>query len=184
VFPAIKNGLRVSFVGLPSVGKSAVAREYSLRRDAVFIDSDRLVEDCLGASISTIFADFGELAFRDSEERLIDEVSKLDSYVLATGGGSILRLATRMRLKTRCLVIYLHANVETVVARLEGDSTRPLLNGSSRFEKLQLLYEQRDSLYRETAHSVIECSGLCFEEIFPFIDIAVSNYKPCLANFS
>jgi shikimate kinase len=182
VSPETKIGLCVSFVGLPSVGKSSLAREYSLQRNLVFVDSDALVEESMGLSVSKIFADLGELAFRDSEERVIDEVSLRASYVLATGGGSILRAATRVRLKTRSLVVYLHSSVEAVASRLGGELTRPLLSGSDRFEKLHMLYMQRDALYRETAHSIIECSDLCIEDILPLIDRAVTSYTAGLSS--
>lgn len=76
--------------------------------------------------------------------------------VLATGGGSVLRQANRERLRSGGKVIYLHSTPEEVFRRLRHDSSRPLLQVDDPMERLRTLYAERDPVYRETAHFLIE----------------------------
>ena len=65
----------VSLVGLPGGGKSTVGRQLSKRLGARFVDSDVVLEERLGMPIRSYFDQFGEAAFRDHEEAVIDELS-------------------------------------------------------------------------------------------------------------
>jgi shikimate kinase len=76
--------------------------------------------------------------------------------VVSTGGGSVLRPINRQRLRDRGHVIYLRSTPEEVFRRLRHDRKRPLLQVSDPLQRLRDLYEDRDPLYRATAHFVIE----------------------------
>jgi len=76
--------------------------------------------------------------------------------VLATGGGAILAQENRERMSSAGIVIYLRAPVSALVKRTRRDPNRPLLQGVDPKEKLTRLFEQRDPLYREIAHIVVD----------------------------
>lgn len=76
--------------------------------------------------------------------------------VLATGGGVVLREVNRAVLRERGLVFYLRTSPEELARRLRNDSKRPLLQGVDALRKLRELSAQRDPLYRQTAHYVVE----------------------------
>ena len=76
--------------------------------------------------------------------------------VLSTGGGAVLRPENREVLRQFGNVLYLRASPEEIYRRVKHDRTRPLLQGGNPMDKLRDLYAQRDGLYRETAHYVIE----------------------------
>ncbi len=76
--------------------------------------------------------------------------------VLATGGGAVLREANRRALHDRSTVVYLHSSPEELQRRLRHDTHRPLLQVADPRARLQQLFRERDPLYRETAHFVIE----------------------------
>lgn len=76
--------------------------------------------------------------------------------VVATGGGSVLRAVNRARLRAGAKVIYLRSTPEEVHRRLRRDQQRPLLQVADPMERLRSLYLERDPLYRETAHFVLE----------------------------
>ena len=141
---------------MPGSGKSTVGRHLARRLRLPFFDSDHVIEERLGCSIREYFAREGEAAFRDLEERAIDELTAGASSVLATGGGAVLRPANRQRLRERGQVVYLRSSPEELYRRLRHDSTRPLLQVADPLERLRALYAERDPLYRETAHFVIE----------------------------
>ena len=107
-------------------------------------------------SIRDYFEREGESSFRDVEESVIDELTSLASGVLSTGGGSVLRPVNRQRLHERGQVVYLRSSPEELFRRLRHDVNRPLLQVADPLGRLRDLYAQRDPLYRETAHFVIE----------------------------
>ncbi|GAB3356293.1 MULTISPECIES: shikimate kinase [Giesbergeria] len=144
-------------VGLPGSGKSTVGRQLARRLGVAFIDSDQVIEQRIGCSIRAFFDREGEENFRDLEESVMDELTAApEAAVLSTGGGAVLRPANRQCLHERGTVVYLRSSPEEVFRRIRHDKTRPLLQVANPLEQLRKLYAQRDPLYRETAHYVVE----------------------------
>lgn len=146
----------LSLVGLPGSGKTTVGRLLARRLHLSFVDSDAVIERRIGGSIAVFFAQSGEDAFRDIEQSVLDELTQAPPCVLSTGGGVVLRPANRQRLRERSQVIYLRSHPDEVFRRLREDTTRPLLQVDNPLQRLRELHEQRDPLYREIAHYVIE----------------------------
>jgi shikimate kinase len=115
-----------------------------------------VIEERLGHSIREAFERDGEACFRDLEEAVLDELSQHPSAVISTGGGAVLRPATRQRLRDRGQVVYLNSTPEELFRRLRHDVNRPLLQVADPLSRLRDLYAVRDPLYRETAHFAIE----------------------------
>jgi shikimate kinase len=143
-------------VGLPGSGKSTVGRQLARRNSVPFFDSDYVIEQRLGCSIREFFEREGEERFRDVEEAVLDGLTQGPASVVSTGGGSVLRSVNRERLHSRGHVVYLRSTPEEVFRRLRHDRKRPLLQVSDPLQRLRDLYADRDPLYRETAHFVIE----------------------------
>ena len=146
----------VSFVGLPGCGKSTIGRHVARAFDVRFIDSDAEIEKRIGGSIREFFEREGEGRFRDIEEAVIAELCSDADSVLATGGGSVLRAGNRAILRSASTVVYLSADPTAVFQRLRNDRHRPLLQVPDPLQKVRELHAERDPLYRETAHLVIE----------------------------
>ena len=85
----------IALVGLMGVGKSSVGRRLANALDLPFRDADAEVEAAAGRSISDIFADLGEAAFREGERRVIARLLDQPPHVLATGGGAFMNDQTR-----------------------------------------------------------------------------------------
>jgi shikimate kinase len=115
-----------------------------------------VIEERLGHSIREAFERDGEACFRDLEEAVLDELTQHPSAVISTGGGAVLRPATRQRLRARGQVVYLNSTPEELFRRLRHDVNRPLLQVADPLSRLRDLYAVRDPLYRDTAHFVIE----------------------------
>lgn len=143
-------------VGMMGAGKSTLGRMLAKRLGKRFIDADHELETRTGVGIPTIFEVEGEAGFRDREEALCAELTGLSGVVLATGGGIVLREASRRRLRDGGTVLYLHAPAETLWQRVRGSRHRPLLHGGNPQARLAEIYAERDPLYRETAHHVVE----------------------------
>jgi shikimate kinase len=142
---------------MPGSGKSTVGRHIARDIGLPFVDTDHVIEQRIGCSIREYFETQGEQAFRDVEETVIEEVMRLESHVVATGGGAVLRQANRQVLHDRGVVVYLRSTPEDLARRLRHDSHRPLLQGGNDpLRRLRTLFQDRDPLYRRTAHFVIE----------------------------
>lgn len=146
----------IVLVGLPGSGKSTVGKQLAKRLQLPFLDSDQEIEKRLGCSIREFFEREGETAFRDVEQQAIAELAVGPLAVLSTGGGAVLREANRVQLKQSGKVFYLRATPEDLMRRLRNDRTRPLLQVADPLAKLKELFEQRDPLYREASHFIVE----------------------------
>ena len=149
----------LALVGMPGCGKSTVGRHLARQLGWHFVDSDHEIEQAIGGSIRAYFEQQGESAFRDLEEQAIARLCGQRGTVLATGGGAVLRRANRQALHTGCQVIYLRSTPEELFRRLRHDTQRPLLQVRDPLQRLRELYAQRDPLYRECAHFVLDTHG-------------------------
>lgn len=146
-------------VGPMGAGKSTIGRQLarSLKRD--FHDSDREIELRTGVDIPFIFEKEGEAGFRRREAEVIDELTRRQGIVLATGGGAVTREENRRHLAERGAVIYLHTSVDQQLARTARDRNRPLLQTENPRARLEALMAEREPLYRKLAGLVIETDG-------------------------
>jgi shikimate kinase len=165
-------------VGLMGAGKTTLGRQLARRLDKRFIDADHELEARLGVSIPTIFEIEGETGFRDREEAVIDELTRMTGVVLATGGGAVLRAASRSRLKANGTVLYLHAEPETLWQRLRNSRHRPMLQAADPRNRLVELYQLRDPLYREVASHVIESDRDAVMRFVRWLDAEPAELPP------
>ncbi len=137
-------------------GKTTVGRALAKKLDKQFIDSDHEIEARSGVSIPVIFEIEGEAGFRQREADVIRNLTAREGVVLATGGGAILRPENRELLKSRGTVVYLRADINQILQRTAKDKNRPLLQTADPQQKLEQLTLEREPLYREVAHIVID----------------------------
>ena len=137
-------------------GKTTVGRHLADLLGREFLDSDHEIERKTGATIPWIFEKEGEHGFRSRESTVIDELTKKQNLVLATGGGAVTQVLNRDYLKNRGIVIYLYTPVELQLQRTYRDKNRPLLQVENPEQKLRELLNIRDPLYRDVAHYIIE----------------------------
>ena len=148
----------VVLVGLMGAGKSTVGRGLAAALQLPFRDADREIEQAAGRSVSEIFAELGEPAFRDGERRVIARlVTQEPPHVLAAGGGAFMDAETRVLVRERALSVWLKADLELLARRVGRRNTRPLLIGRDPMEVLSALAEQRHPHYAE-AHVTVEMS--------------------------
>jgi shikimate kinase len=146
----------IFLVGMMGAGKTTVGKLLSHFLEKTFYDSDREIEKRTGVSIPTIFEIEGEAGFRKRETEILSELVKTRNIVLATGGGAVLNGVNRMMLRHGGTVVYLRASIDDLWRRTRHDKNRPLLQTHDPRARLAELFVQRDPLYRETAHIVVE----------------------------
>lgn len=155
--------MNLVLIGYRGTGKSTVARQLALRLGWEWVDADVELEFQAGKSIRAIFDEDGETAFRDLESSVIEQLCARDKIVLAAGGGAILREQNRAHLRTNSKVVWLQADVATIVARLEADAAtreqRPALTAAGTAQEVSSVLEQRTPVYRECADVEIDTEG-------------------------
>ncbi len=149
----------IFLIGPMGAGKSAVGRYLARTLHLSFVDSDDEIESRTGVDIPFIFEKEGEEGFRKRETAVIDDLSKMDGVVLATGGGAVINPDSRSRLGGRGFVVYLYTTVDQQVARTQKGRERPLLESTDPRATLQELLDTRDPMYREIADIIVETDG-------------------------
>ena len=139
----------VALIGFMGVGKSSVGRMVANQLRFDFVDTDDLIEKRAGKSITTIFAEQGEAAFRELERQLVAEMSGWRHHVIATGGGLAANLENLASLKQHALVVCLWATPEAIFVRVRHQSHRPLLRHENPLEKIRTLLAERAPVYKQ-----------------------------------
>ena len=153
--------------GFMGSGKTTVSEILSDRLGLELMDTDATIEDTEGRSISSIFREDGEEAFRDMETELLTMIAgdHLRDMVISLGGGMPVREKNRELLKESGKVVYLKASPETIYERVKGDTTRPLLQGEDPLLRIKELMEGRSDVYDEAADLIIDTDNKTPDEI-------------------
>ncbi|WP_225938679.1 shikimate kinase [Kovacikia minuta] len=142
------KGVNLYLVGMMGSGKTTVGQLLADRLGYQFVDTDVLIERVAGQSVSQIFAEVGEAAFRKLESQVLAQLSAYTRRAIATGGGIVLNRENWGYLR-HGIVVWLDVPLEQLQTRLQADTTRPLLQDTDLATKLRTLMEQRQSLYAQ-----------------------------------
>lgn len=137
----------IVLVGFMGTGKSAVGLLLAKRLGREFVDLDAVVEARAGCTIAALFEAEGEEGFRKRERAAVCDVAAKAGLVVATGGGVVLNPDNLRDLAATGDVVCLTASPETILARVAGDTARPLLRGGNPVERIRELLAKRASAY-------------------------------------
>jgi shikimate kinase len=154
--PVMNQQGNVFLIGPMGAGKTTIGRHLATLLHKQFLDVDHEIEKRTGVTIPVIFEIESEAGFRRRESAMIDELTRGRDMVLATGGGAVLMEENRRVLKGRGTVVYLQADIETLVERTRRDRNRPLLQTEDPRGKIEELLRQREPIYREVAHLIVD----------------------------
>ena len=166
----------IFLVGMMGAGKTSVGRVLAKRLGKTFFDSDHVIEERTGVRVSVIFEIEGEEGFRSRERTVIDELTERTDIVLATGGGAVLDPENRRALRERGVVVYLRAAVRDLLNRTRHDKNRPLLQTGDPQAKMSAIFEQRDPLYQETAHLIVETGSPSLHSLVNRLESRLATY--------
>ena len=153
----------VILIGMPGCGKTTIANLCKEIYGKQVWDTDKYIENLYGR-ISDVFANCGEEHFRKLETDAVKEICKKEDSFISTGGGCVMRAENVRLFKDSGKIVYLKAKIETLLKRLEGDNSRPLLAGNKE-ERLTELLNKRAPIYENVADIVINTDGLTPIEI-------------------
>ena len=130
----------IVLIGMPASGKTTVGKILAKRLGRRFVDTDEEIVRISGRSVSDIFKEDGEPAFRKMEEEVIRELSKENSLVIATGGGAVLRKKNLVALRMNGRLFFIDRPLEKLIPT----NDRPL---SSDRASIEARYRERYSIY-------------------------------------
>ena len=141
---------RISLTGMMGSGKTSIGKLLAKKINLPFYDSDEDIEDKLSLKISEIFETYGEILFREQEEKICIDILKKEKFVLALGGGAITNVRIRDSIAKNSLLIYLKTDENILFERLKNDKSRPLLKGTNLKKQINSILEDREKLYSES----------------------------------
>lgn len=168
----MKNIILIGFMG---VGKGSVAREVVKNSDYIAIDTDDLIESMENKTVKKIFAQEGELYFRDLEKKLSKWLqSSVKNTLVSTGGG----FYKQKNIKDIGIVVLLNSPFDRIIDRIKSHPNaarkikkRPLLND---LKTAKEIYDERLPEYLELADIVIDVTDKsalnCAKELLQKVD--------------
>jgi shikimate kinase len=158
--------MNIVLIGYRGTGKSVVGAILARRLGMRYIGMDAAIVERAGMAIPDIVEKQGWPGFRDLESAQARELAGLDNLIIDTGGGVIERPENIEALQKSAMIFWLKARVDTIVARIEGDTQRPsLTSGKSFTEEVAEVLERRIPKYRSAAHHEIDTNELTPEQI-------------------
>ena len=155
----------IILIGYMGSGKSTIGEKAARALGLKFLDTDELIEEKEGMTISELFEQKGEAYFRQKETEVLRSLRKEPKgMILATGGGLPMREENAKLLKELGVVIYLKAEIDTLVTRLCEDTQRPLLKEGNLREKIATMLEIRNPIYEKVADIILQTDAMSIYE--------------------
>jgi len=150
------NAKVIFLIGMPAAGKTYWGEKVAGRYKMTFVDLDSFIAEQEKASISALFAAYGENGFREKEHKCLKKLihNAVTDTVVACGGGAPCFNSNIQLMKDAGIVIYLQADVATLVIGLNGsEEIRPLLKGRGDMAAyLEGLLQKRKFFYEQADH--------------------------------
>ena len=144
------GGRNIFLIGMMGSGKSQTGPNLAKILKYAFVDMDEVIEKATDQTITNIFEQEGEEAFRDVEKKVLQGISQHHSLVIATGGG-VVTLPENWGILHQGIVIWLDLDINRSIKRLKNDNNkRPLLNSKDLNKTFSDIYEKRKPLYLES----------------------------------
>lgn len=168
----------VILIGFMGCGKSTVGYRLSYKLKKCLIDTDQLIEQREGISISDMFVRHGEAYFRRKETECLASLSKeLGSRIVSLGGGTPMREENRGIIQSLGTVVYLKASADTIYSRVKHDTRRPLLQCENPKSRIEELLAQRAPVYEQISDIVVEVDGKQIKQVVQEVAEAVIAYE-------
>ncbi len=164
-------------VGMMAVGKTHIGKMLARDLQKDFYDADAEIERAAQMTITEIFEQYGEIAFRDGEHRVIKRLLAKKECVIATGGGAFMDAQTRAHIKDTGVSIWLNVGQEELLKRIaKSPHKRPLLAGADKEQKISDLLNERMPVYAE-ADIHIDGTKKSAKQIVDDISKALEAYR-------
>ncbi|MGH0776048.1 shikimate kinase AroK [Bacillus cereus] len=152
----------IYITGYMGAGKTTIGKALSKELHMDVVDTDQKIEEKQEKAILDIFAEEGEMAFREYESEMLRSLP-VRNAIITTGGGIIEREENRKWMKENGIVVYLYCDPHVIVERLREDTTRPLFQKKD-IDAFVTKFESRRAYYEE-AHIHIDTTNKSVKQI-------------------
>jgi len=141
----------IYLIGLSGSGKTTVGNILAKKLKRTFVDIDKMIEKNARKSITRIFEENGEPAFRKMETGALKKLVRTSgrSKVIALGGGTFESPSNRKLAAATGISIWLRCPINELSGRLKSKSDRPLLKGSNLKRQISARLKKRLANYRK-----------------------------------
>lgn len=153
----------IYLIGMPGSGKSSLGRKVAANLRLPFIDVDQRIQDVFGCTVSEIFAQHGEEAFRTVETNMLIQLTRETPGIISTGGGLVVRPINQTIMKASGVIVLIDRPLEMIKSDIKLDR-RPML-AKKGLEGVDELYAQRIDIYRSAADLSIANNGSYYEGV-------------------
>lgn len=144
-----RHPANLALIGFMGTGKTSVGRLMADQLHFDYLDTDDMIQFRTGRTITSIFREDGEAAFRELEQQVVRELAARRRTVISTGGGLPTNAENLASLKTHALTVCLWASPEKIWERVRNQTHRPLLCGPNPRLKIAELLAAREPFYRQ-----------------------------------
>lgn len=156
--------MNIVLIGFMGSGKTAVGHRLAKELKMDYLDTDDLIVKTEKMPINDIFVAKGEEHFRNLETSVIQTLEEYDNFVIATGGGMVLREENVKILKDIGPLVLLWADPGAIYERIKKHTHRPLLNVSDPKAEIKKIIDQREPIYKAVADLIIDTSKMTIEQ--------------------
>jgi shikimate kinase len=171
----------IVLIGYRGSGKTAAGKGLARKMGLPFYDSDQWIVRLLGRTIGEFVEASGWEAFRALEKTTVQEIFRQKPGVVSLGGGAVLDPENRALIREKGMVVWLKAEVPTLLKRMESDPTsknnRPALSDWDWEKETKTILAERTPIYEETAHTVLDTEGKSLEEVVEELHALAKNVK-------
>jgi len=173
--------VHIILIGYRGTGKSAVGKRLAEKLQLPFCDTDECIKKTAERSIQALVEENGWEYFRERECEVIREVAAMERSVIATGGGAVMDERNAGILKKHGLLIWLMADVRTIVQRIQRDKKsseqRPAFSDNDIVQETADVLTKRIPVYNRLADFSIDTAGKNVYEIVDCICQFLSEKK-------
>ncbi len=165
----------IVLIGMRGSGKTTIGQMLAEKLGKDFIDLDQALSMQLGMPLAEAINTKGWDFFRDQEAIVAKKHEDIQNYVIATGGGVILKKENIEALKKNGIFVFLNAQPSVLAQRIGDDHNRPPLHkGYASKDELELVLQERESLYKNNANIIIDTDTINEEQT---VDAIIANLK-------
>ena len=160
--------MNIVLIGYRCSGKTVVGKILARELGREFLDTDELIEENARRSIEAMISTKGWDRFRETEKRLVEEVSRRNNLVIATGGGIVMDEENVKNLKQNGWVVWLKGKPEVLKERMAKEQgsgrIRPSLTGADPLEEIKEVLSVREPFYGRAGDLVVDTSSLSISD--------------------
>jgi shikimate kinase len=158
--------MNIVLIGMRGSGKTSVGKILAQKLGRELVEMDKLISKRAKLTIPQIVERYGWSKFRELDEEITDKVAGRDNIINASGGGVVTREKNIQKLKKNGLLVWLQADVDTLVNRVGEDSERPpLVEGRTQRGDMEMTLNERKPLYQKAADLVVDTENKTPEEV-------------------